>query len=140
MAGIDKEYRRRQQEIKEDAKIWEEGKADYKNTTRTGVFKKIYQENPKYLYLTLAITLINVFMSLWLLPLLPNRIESESALSFFYSIMIIAFIFLYFSGVYHWGRKLLVSEYSGWPRMFLIAAIFVNVCVWPLAIFVKAMP
>ncbi len=94
--------------------------------------EKVRRENPKNVYLilvALAITVLNIL----LMRLAPNKPIPGSGLESFYDTMEFVVVILYFSAVYLLGKKLVLKEPL--KGRFLVSVIFVNICYWPLAIF-----
>lgn len=91
-----------------------------------------------YLCLAFVIPPVNGILIFWLGPLIskisrsPFEFEGVRA---WLGVGIVAFLFIYFTGVYYLGRKLLALEFpSSQGRLFLISTLFVSFCLWPLVI------
>ncbi len=74
--------------------------------------RKARQENPKnvyFIFIALAITVLNIL----LIPLAPNKPTAGSGLEIFYETMSFFALFLYFSAVYFFGKKLVLTQPQG---------------------------
>jgi hypothetical protein len=97
---------------------------------------KARRENPKNVYFIL-VALATTVLNILLIRLAPNKPMPGSGLENIYYTMSGLALFFYFSGVYFLGKKLALKEPL--EGRFLVSAIFVNICVWPLVLFFKIM-